>query len=213
MSFIYWSYHFNPAVIKSQTRSRIGFHFLYPGVGYGGSCFPKDLKALISTAAHAGQHLGVLQAVEDANELQKKVLSKKIVQRLGENLADKTIALWGLAFKPNTDDMREAPSRVLIADLLARGAKIHAYDPVATQEAKRIYGDEPCIRYAATPMGVLEGADVLAIVTEWKEFRAPNFEEIKAKLKQPIIFDGRNLYDPAILRKAGIEYFTIGRKP
>lgn len=191
---------------------RIGFHYLYPGVGYGGSCFPKDVQALIRTAADAGQHLKVLQAVEDANDDQKKVLPKKIVQRLGENLTGKTIALWGLAFKPNTDDMREAPSRVLIADLLARGAKIHAYDPVAIHEAMRIFGDEPRIRYAATPMEALEGAEVLAIVTEWKEFRAPDFEAIKAKLRQPVIFDGRNLYDPAIPRKAGLEYFTIGRK-
>ena len=140
------------------------------------------------------------------------MLPKKIVQRLGENLTGKTIALWGLAFKPNTDDMREAPSRVLIADLLARGAKIHAYDPVAIHEAMRIFGDEPRIRYAATPMEALEGAEVLAIVTESKEFRAPDFEAIKAKLRQPVIFDGRNLYDPAIPRKAGLEYFTIGRK-
>jgi len=191
---------------------RIGFHFLYPGVGYGGSCFPKDVQALIHTAADAGQHLKVLQAVEDANDEQKKVLPRKIVQRLGENLSGKTIALWGLAFKPNTDDMREAPSRVLISELMERGAKIHAYDPVATHEAQRIFGDEPRISYFATPMGALDGAEVLAIVTEWKEFRAPDFAEIKSKLKLPVIFDGRNLYDPTIPRNAGLEYFTIGRK-
>ena len=190
---------------------RIGFQFLYPGVGYGGSCFPKDVQALIRTAQDAGQQLKVLQAVEDANEAQKSVLTQKIVKRLGENLAGKIIALWGMAFKPNTDDMREAPSRVLIADMLTRGAKIQAYDPVATHEAQRIFGDEPRIRYAGTPMEALKGADVLAIVTEWKEFRSPDFTAIKAELKTPIIFDGRNLYDPATPRKAGIEYFAIGR--
>ena len=153
----------------------------------------------------------VLQAVEDANEAQKSVLTQKIVKRLGENLAGKIIALWGMAFKPNTDDMREAPSRVLIADMLTRGAKVQAYDPVATHEAQRIFGDEPRIRYARTPMEALKGADVLAIVTEWKEFRSPDFTAIKAELNTPIIFDGRNLYDPATPRKAGIEYFAIGR--
>ena len=191
---------------------RIGFHFLYPGVGYGGSCFPKDVQALIRAAQEAGQGLRVLQAVEAANEAQKSVLSQKIVKRLGENLAGKTVALWGLAFKPNTDDMREAPSRVLIADLLARGAAVHAYDPVATHEAQRVLGDDSRIRYAQTPMDALMDADALAIVTEWQEFRAPDFAAIKLKLKQPLIFDGRNLYDPAIPRKAGLEYFAIGRK-
>jgi UDPglucose 6-dehydrogenase len=191
---------------------RIGFHFLYPGVGYGGSCFPKDVQALIRTASEAGQHLQVLQAVENANETQKTVLPAKIVKRLGENLSGKVVALWGLAFKPNTDDMREAPSRVLIADLLNRGAKIQAYDPVSTHEAKRVFGDEPRITYATNPMDALNGADVLAIVTEWKEFRAPDFEAIKAKLKIPVIFDGRNMYDPATPSKAGLEYVTIGRK-
>jgi UDPglucose 6-dehydrogenase len=191
---------------------RIGFHFLYPGVGYGGSCFPKDVQALVRTASEAGQHLQVLQAVENANEAQKTVLPAKIVKRLGENLSGKVVALWGLAFKPNTDDMREAPSRVLIADLLNRGAKIQAYDPVSTHEAKRVSGDEPRITYATNPMDALNGADVLAIVTEWKEFRAPDFEAIKAKLKIPVIFDGRNMYDPATPSKAGLEYVTIGRK-
>ena len=190
---------------------RIGFHFLYPGVGYGGSCFPKDVQALIRTAQEAGQGLQVLQAVEAANEAQKGVLAQKITQRLGQNLSGKTFALWGLAFKPNTDDMREAPSLVLIADLLARGASVRAYDPVAVHEAQRILGDNPRISYAATPMAALDGADALAIVTEWKEFRSPDFDAIKAKLKTPVIFDGRNLYDPATPRKAGLEYFAIGR--
>jgi UDPglucose 6-dehydrogenase len=190
---------------------RIGIHFLYPGVGYGGSCFPKDVQALIRTAGEAGQGLKVLQAVKDANEAQKSVLTAKIVKHLGADLTGKTIAIWGLAFKPNTDDMREAPSRVLIADLLDRGAKIQAFDPVSTHEAQRVFGDEPRISYAQNPMEALNGADVLAIVTEWKEFRAPDFDVIKAKLKTPAIFDGRNLYDPAIPRKAGLEYFAIGR--
>ena len=190
---------------------RIGFHFLYPGVGYGGSCFPKDVQALIRTARDAGQALQVLQAVEAANEAQKGVLAEKIIRRLGKDLRGKTFALWGLAFKPNTDDMREAPSLVLIASLLACGASIRAYDPVATHEARRILGEDSRISYAPTPMEALDGADALAIVTEWKEFRSPDFDAIKAKLKTPVIFDGRNLYDPATPRKAGLEYFAIGR--
>ncbi|MCF8151984.1 MAG: UDP-glucose/GDP-mannose dehydrogenase family protein [Burkholderiaceae bacterium] len=190
---------------------RIGFHFLYPGVGYGGSCFPKDVQALIRTAQDAGQDLQVLQAVEAANENQKAVLAQKITARLGQDLGGKTFALWGLAFKPNTDDMREAPSLVLIADLLARGAAIRAYDPVAVHEARRMLGDNPRISYAASPLDALEAADALVIVTEWKEFRSPDFDVIKTKLKTPVIFDGRNLYDPAVPRKAGLEYFAIGR--
>ncbi|MDO8348520.1 MAG: UDP-glucose/GDP-mannose dehydrogenase family protein [Rugosibacter sp.] len=190
---------------------RIGYHFLYPGCGYGGSCFPKDVQALVRTAQAAGQELKVLQAVEDANEVQKHVLAQKIVGHFGENLSGKKIALWGLAFKPNTDDMREAPSRVLIAELFKRGATVCAYDPVAIHETRRIYGAEPRLEYARNPMDALEGADMLAIVTEWKEFRAPDFAVIKAKLKTPVIFDGRNLYDPAHVRAAGLTYFAIGR--
>ena len=191
---------------------RIGLHFLYPGVGYGGSCFPKDLQALIRTAEEAGQELRILKAVEDVNKDQKGVLSAKIAKRLGDDLTGKTIAVWGLAFKPNTDDMRDAPSRVLIADLVNRGARIQAYDPVCIGEARRLFGDGPQIGYAYKPMDVLIDADVLAIVTEWKEFRSPDFAEIKSKLKIPAIFDGRNLYDIETLRKAGIEYYPIGRK-
>jgi UDPglucose 6-dehydrogenase len=191
---------------------RIGYHFLYPGCGYGGSCFPKDVQALIRTSHEAGQDLKVLQAVEDANEAQKTVLPAKIVQHFGADLSGRTIALWGLAFKPNTDDMREAPSRVLIEDLLRRGAKIRAYDPVAVHEAQRVFAGEARIAYASSPLDALEGADALAIVTEWKEFRSPDFAAIKAKLKQPVIFDGRNLYDPAHPRAAGLEYHAIGRK-
>ena len=190
---------------------RIGYHFLYPGCGYGGSCFPKDVQALVRTAHAAGQDLKVLQAVEDANEVQKHVLAKKIVAHFGEDLSGKKIALWGLAFKPNTDDMCEAPSRVLIAELFKRGATVRAYDPVAIHETQRIYGAEPRLEYAQNPMDALEGADMLAIVTEWKEFRAPDFAAIKARLKTPVIFDGRNLYEPAHVRAAGITYYAIGR--
>lgn len=191
---------------------RIGLHFLYPGVGYGGSCFPKDLQALIRTAEEAGQELRILKAVEDINKDQKGVLSAKISKRLGDDLTGKTIAIWGLAFKPNTDDMRDAPSRVLIADLFNRGARIQAYDPVCIGEARRLVGDDPQISYVSKPMDALNDADVLAIVTEWKEFRSPDFAEIKSKLKIPAIFDGRNLYDLETMRRTGIEYYPIGRK-
>ncbi|MEK7882250.1 UDP-glucose dehydrogenase family protein [Methyloversatilis sp. NSM2] len=191
---------------------RIGYHFLYAGCGYGGSCFPKDVKALIRTARENGQDLKVLQAVEDANDVQKMVLVDKIVAKFGEDLSGRRFALWGLAFKPNTDDMREAPSRVIINELFHRGATVTAYDPVAMAETKRIYGDEPRLTLADKPMDALEGADALLIVTEWKEFRSPDFERIKSALKQPVIFDGRNLYEPEVPRAAGIEYSAIGRR-
>ena len=190
---------------------RIGYHFLYAGCGYGGSCFPKDVKALIRTASENGRGLKVLQAVEDANDAQKQVLVDKIVRRFGEDLAGKRFAVWGLAFKPNTDDMREASARVLIAELLARGATVTAYDPVAMIEARRVFGDEPRIAYADNPDAALVGADALAIVTEWKEFRSPDFERIASTLKTPVIFDGRNLYEPKVVRDAGIDYQPIGR--
>jgi UDPglucose 6-dehydrogenase len=191
---------------------RIGYHFLYPGVGYGGSCFPKDVKAIIKTGKDAGMALEVMQAVERVNEAQKHVLPAKIERRFGASLAGHRFAVWGLAFKPNTDDMREAPSRVLIADLLARGASVCAYDPAAMPEARRIYADEPRIAYADSPLGAAEGADALVIVTEWKEFRSPDFDGLRARLKQPVIFDGRNLYDPGLVRAAGFEYFSVGRR-
>jgi UDPglucose 6-dehydrogenase len=191
---------------------RIGFHFLYPGVGYGGSCFPKDVQALIHTAGEVGQNLGILRAVKNANEAQKSVLTNKIIKRLGDDLSGKRIAVWGLAFKPNTDDMRDAPSRVLINEIINKGATVNAYDPVCICEAKRLFGTDPRIRYARSPMQALDGAEALAIVTEWKEFRTANFAEIKSRLKLPIIFDGRNLYDPAEIRNAGLEYFPIGRR-
>ncbi len=190
---------------------RIGYHFLYAGCGYGGSCFPKDVKALIRTAAESGRDLKVLQAVEDANDAQKQVLVEKIVKRFGGDLAGKRFAVWGLAFKPNTDDMREASSRVLIGELLARGASVTAYDPVAITEARRVFGDEPRINYAENPDAALVGADALAIVTEWKEFRSPDFARIANTLKTPVIFDGRNLYEPRVVREAGIDYQPIGR--
>ena len=190
---------------------RIGYHFLYAGCGYGGSCFPKDVKALIRTAGENGRDLKVLQAVEDANDAQKQVLVDKIAKRFGDDLAGRRFAVWGLAFKPNTDDMREASARVLIAELLARGASVTAYDPVAMTEARRIFGDEPRIGYAENPDEALVGADALAIVTEWKEFRSPDFARIATTLKTPVIFDGRNLYEPRLVRDAGIDYQPIGR--
>ncbi len=190
---------------------RIGYHFLYAGCGYGGSCFPKDVKALIRTAAESGRNLKVLQAVEDANDAQKQVLVQKIVRRFGEDLSGLRFAVWGLAFKPNTDDMREASARVLIGELLARGATVTAYDPVAITEARRVFGDEPRIRYAENPDAALVGADALAIVTEWKEFRSPDFARIASTLKTPVIFDGRNLYEPKVVRDAGLDYQPIGR--
>jgi UDPglucose 6-dehydrogenase len=191
---------------------RIGYHFLYPGVGYGGSCFPKDVKAIIKSGRDAGLELQVLEAVERANDAQKHVLPAKIARRFGADLAGRRFALWGLAFKPNTDDMREAPSRVLIADLLARGAAVCAYDPAAMPEARAIYAGEARVAFAESPVAAAAGADALVIVTEWKEFRSPDFDGLKGRLKQPVIFDGRNLYDPELVRSAGFEYFPIGRK-
>jgi len=191
---------------------RIGYDFLYPGCGYGGSCFPKDVKALIKTAADkAGIDLKVLGAVEQANDAQKHVLTHKITRHFGADLTGKHFALWGLAFKPNTDDMRDAPSRALLGDLFAAGATVTAYDPVAMPEAKRIFGDEPRLRYSSKAMDALDGADALVIVTEWKEFRSADMDTIKQKLKTPLVFDGRNLYDPKFVRSQGIDYFPIGR--
>jgi UDPglucose 6-dehydrogenase len=191
---------------------RIGWHFLYPGVGYGGSCFPKDVKALRHTAAAHGTPLKLLAAVEAVNEAQKHLLVDKIVARLGTDLAGRRFALWGLAFKANTDDMREAPSRVIVDELLARGASVTAYDPVAMPEAKRAFGERSSLRYAATPMAAVDGADALVVVTEWKEFRSPDFDALRRALKEPLVFDGRNLYDPALVRAAGLEHFAIGRR-
>ncbi|QDC80810.1 UDP-glucose dehydrogenase family protein [Candidatus Methylopumilus universalis] len=191
---------------------RIGYHFLYPGCGYGGSCFPKDVKALIKTAKDvAGFDLKLLKAVEEVNDLQKFVLPKKIKKQFGESLKGKHFALWGLAFKPNTDDMREASSRVLIDELIKVGATITAYDPVAIDEGKRIFKDEKNLTFVDTQDEALKNADALIIVTEWTEFRSPDFALIKASLKSPMIFDGRNLYDPKAVRALGFNYFPIGR--
>ncbi len=191
---------------------RIGTHFLYPGTGYGGSCFPKDVKALIHTGQENGMALGVLQAVEAANERQKHVLVNKIVARFGEDLKGRTFAMWGLAFKPNTDDMREAPSLVIVEELTRRGAQVRAYDPVAMKEAARIMSGTAGLQFAKSQSDALTGADALVVVTEWKEFRNPDFDAIKAALKQPLIFDGRNIYEPAIMAMHGIEYLGIGRR-
>ena len=191
---------------------RIGYHFLYPGIGYGGSCFPKDVQALQRTAKQAGMELKLLDAVERVNYAQKHVLTQKIVARFGENLAGKTFAIWGLAFKPNTDDMREAPSLVLIDDLTKCGANIVAFDPVATGEAKHMLAGNAKVSFAADAMSALQGADALAIVTEWKTFRAPDFAAMKAALKSPTVFDGRNLYEPEVMREQGFAYYPIGRR-
>ena len=190
---------------------RIGYRFLYPGAGYGGSCFPKDVKALQATAKHHGRPLEILAAVESVNDTQKKRLLEKITQRLGVDLANKTFAVWGLAFKANTDDMREAPSQTVIRGLLDRGASVTAYDPVAIDEARRIFGTTSRLAYAASPMDAVTGADALVVVTEWQEFRSPDFSQLRRTLRQPLLFDGRNLFDPKEVRAAGLEYFGIGR--
>nr|WP_315496533.1 UDP-glucose/GDP-mannose dehydrogenase family protein [uncultured Rhodoferax sp.] len=191
---------------------RIGYDFLYAGAGYGGSCFPKDVQALVKTAQDdAGITLQVLTAVEAANDAQKRVLGGKVIKRFGVDLKGKHFALWGLAFKANTDDMRKATSRDVIQDLLDAGATVTAYDPVAMKEAQHCFPNEARLTYADSQTAALEGADALIIVTEWREFRSPDFDTIKAKLKQPVIFDGRNLYDPKLVRSMGIEYQAIGR--
>jgi UDPglucose 6-dehydrogenase len=190
---------------------RIGYHFLYPGAGFGGSCFPKDVSALIRTGMENGVDLKVVRAVEEANERQKAVLADKIVARFGERLEGKRFALWGLAFKPNTDDMREAPSRVVIAALRSRGAEVAAFDPVAMPEARHIYADDAGVTFAASAMEAVQGADGLVIMTEWKAFRSPEFDELREALRTPVIFDGRNLYEPAVVASHGLEYFAIGR--
>ena len=203
--------------IGSDTR--IGYGFLYAGTGYGGSCFPKDVQALSKTAQENKLHLKILEAVEEVNDAQKRVLVDKILRHFGEDLTGLTFALWGLAFKPNTDDMREAPSRVIIGELVSRGAKIVAHDPVATEEAWRSlqldFVDRPELLTRITtvdkPNDALEEADALVIVTEWKAFRSPDFDLLKKKLKNPLIFDGRNLFEPETLTELGFSYHGIGR--
>jgi UDPglucose 6-dehydrogenase len=190
---------------------RIGYSFIYPGCGYGGSCFPKDVQALAASARKMGYDSELLKAVENVNQRQKQVLFARISKHFGAQLSGKTIALWGLAFKPNTDDMREASSRPLMEALWAAGCRVRAYDPVAEEEARKIYGERPDLILCKSADEALDGADALAIVTEWREFRSPSFEDIKSKLKAPVIFDGRNLYDPRLLSNLGFRYYAIGR--
>jgi UDPglucose 6-dehydrogenase len=190
---------------------RIGHDFLYAGCGYGGSCFPKDVKALKRTAIEHGLELRIVTAVDSVNERQKRVLLRKILARFDGDVSGKRFALWGLAFKPGTDDMREAPSRVLIDALLAQGARVRAYDPAAMGEARRIYGGADRMEFARSPMEALAGADALVIVTEWRVFKSPDFDEIRALLNHPVIFDGRNLYDPSWVVSHGLEYYAVGR--
>jgi UDPglucose 6-dehydrogenase len=190
---------------------RIGTHFLYAGTGYGGSCFPKDVKALVRSGRELGVDLGVLRAVEAANDRQKLTLVERVVERMGEDLAGRRFAVWGLSYKPNTDDMREAPSRIVVAELLRRGAEIVAHDPVAMNEAKRAFGPLPGLSYVDSPDAAVLDTDALLIVTEWNVFRSPNFEHLKSAMRQALIFDGRNLFEPALLKALGIEYHGIGR--
>ena len=190
---------------------RIGPYFLNPGCGYGGSCFPKDVQALISTGENSGVSLHVLAAVEVANERQKRIILEKIMTRFPDNVEGRHFALWGLAFKPNTDDMRSATSRVIIEGLLELGATVCAYDQVAMPESARIFGDDPRISYAESPMGAVCDADALIIVTEWDEFKSPDLKVLKTLLKNSLVFDGRNIYKPAQMLNAGFEYYSIGR--
>jgi UDPglucose 6-dehydrogenase len=200
---------------------RIGYSFLYAGTGYGGSCFPKDIQALTRIARDNGQALRVLESVEAVNDEQKRVLTNKVLARFGQNLSGRTFALWGLAFKPNTDDMREAPSRVVLDVLLRAGARVVAHDPIAVEETKRVlkldFEDAPALldnisfSSAKDPLEALAGTDALIIVTEWKAYRSPNLERLKTLMKSPVIFDGRNLYEPTVMKAAGVAYQGIGR--
>ena len=191
---------------------RIGYHFLYAGCGYGGSCFPKDVQALRRTGQENGIPLRVLDAVEEANDVQKHILVNKLTTRFGTDLKGKRFAMWGLAFKPNTDDMREAPSRTMLEALWSMGASVSAYDPAAMEETRRIYGERADLLLVDSPMDALKGADALLIVTEWKVFRSPNFDTMKSLLKTPLVFDGRNLYEPQAMREMGFDYLPIGRQ-
>ncbi|NTU93806.1 MAG: UDP-glucose/GDP-mannose dehydrogenase family protein [Chlorobiaceae bacterium] len=193
--------------------SRIGFAFIYPGVGYGGSCFPKDVQALERTARKYGYDSRILQAVEAVNKDQKLSLVDKIRTHFGGELNGRVIAIWGLAFKPNTDDMREAPSRSVMEELWKEGVTIQAYDPVAMKEARRIYGDRADLVYAEHPEDAVKGADALAVMTEWMVFRSPDFDQIKQDLRQPVVFDGRNIYNPDVMEQLGFTYYSIGRQP
>ena len=190
---------------------RIGYSFIYPGLGYGGSCFPKDVKALVRTAAEHGVDAELVQAVEAVNERQKRVMLDKIRVHFDGELAGRTFALWGLAFKPNTDDMREAPSRVIIEALLAEGARVRAYDPVANDEARHLYPDTPGLEILEDAYAAADGADALVLVTEWRQFRSPDFARLKELLTEPVLFDGRNLYDPLMIRRSGFTHYAVGR--
>ena len=193
--------------------SRIGFSFIYPGIGYGGSCFPKDVQALERTAHKHGYHSRILQAVEAVNHDQKSSIVRKIRKHFGEDIKGKVFALWGLSFKPNTDDMREAPSRRVIAELLEEGANVRVYDPVAMDEVRRIYGECDGIYYALSPDDAVRGSDALVVLTEWLVFRSPDFEMIKRDLSHPVVFDGRNIYSPEFMEQFGFIYYSIGRPP
>ncbi len=195
--------------IGSDTR--IGYKFIYPGIGYGGSCFPKDVKALIKMAEGMGTKTRVLQAVEDVNEDQKSVLVNKVIKHFGKDLSNLTFAVWGLAFKPKTDDMREAPAITIINGLIEAGATVQAFDPVAMDEANHVFGENPKIKYTHGNYDALKGADALLLVTEWNQFRYPDFDKMKNLLKTPVIFDGRNQYNPKELKEKGLIYYGIGR--
>ncbi len=193
---------------------RIGFSFIYPGCGYGGSCFPKDVKALIRTAGERGYHPRLLQSVEDVNNAQKSVLVEKVKKRFGEDLSGRTFAVWGLAFKPDTNDMRESAAISIIESLTAAGARVKAYDPKAVEEAKTFYlRDYRDIVYCDSKYEALKDSDALILITEWKEFRSPDFYEIRKLLKEPVIFDGRNQYEPRHVKRYGLDYYQIGVRP
>ncbi|MBN8430136.1 UDP-glucose/GDP-mannose dehydrogenase family protein [Microbulbifer salipaludis] len=190
---------------------RIGYHFIYPGIGYGGSCFPKDVQALKTTATQLGLDPKVLNAVEERNHKQKHYLLEKIIARYGQDLSGKTFALWGLSFKPNTDDMREAPSRVLMENLWEMGAKVRAFDPEAMQECERIYGNRDELQLCGTRDSALSGADALVIATEWQQFKSLDYQTVRGSLSEPVVFDGRNLYHPLDMAEAGFDYYCVGR--
>jgi UDPglucose 6-dehydrogenase len=204
----------NKVRIGIGSDSRIGYSFIYPGCGYGGSCFPKDVQALVRTAKVNGYEPKLLASVEEVNYEQKKSIPKKIIKKFGEDLSGMTFAVWGLSFKPETDDMRDAASITIIKELVAKGAKIKAYDPKAYHEAQTCYlKDVKEIEYLDSKYTALTGCDAMILVTEWKEFRSPDFEEIKKRLKNPVIFDGRNQYSGKRLKELGFEYFQIGVQP
>jgi UDPglucose 6-dehydrogenase len=190
---------------------RIGYHFLYAGAGFGGSCFPKDVKALARMGDECGLHMRILHAVEDVNDVQKRVLVDKIVHRFGDDLRGRRFAIWGLTFKPDTDDLREAPSLVVIDELLRRGARLCCYDPVALDRARAMLAGLTGVEFAPAGVDALEGCDALVILTEWKEFKSLDVEAIKSRLRQAVVFDGRNLYEPALMKSMGVEYHCIGR--